>query len=148
MKLTSSVFDHNGMIPIRYTCEGEEVSPPLTISDPPSGTESLALIVQDPDAPSGDFVHWLIWNIGPEVWEITEGTIPKAAQAGTNDAGKVGWSGPCPPLGKHRYEFHLYALKKTLAIPETALKDELRATIKENTIQEAVLTGLYEKVLE
>src|SRR5947208_369342 len=105
MKLTSPAFAHNTPIPIRYTCEGEEISPPLVIAKVPGNAQSLALIMHDPDAVHGDWTHWLVWNIDPGTEEILENNIPIESQEGTNSAEHIGYKGPCPPkdTGIHRY---------------------------------------------
>ena len=143
MKLTSPAFISNGKIPEKYTCDGANVHPPLEIFDPPTGSKSFALIVHDHDAQSGDFVHWLIWNIDPDVRQIMEATTPIGAREGTNDFGKIGWNGPCPPSGSHRYEFHLYSLSTKLDLPATSAKIDLRARLLGNIIEEASLIGVY-----
>ena len=143
MKITSSAFEDNTLIPKKYTCEGENISPHLHVSGMPQETKSMALIVSDPDAPSGDFVHWLVWNISPDMEEVGEGTIPDGAVEGFNDFGAVGWGGPCPPSGMHRYEFHAYALDSLIDLPETANKTDLRSELGGRILDEAVLIGLY-----
>lgn len=145
MKITSTAFKHNKLIPKEYTCQGEGLNPPLNISELPDGTKSLALVVHDHDAPSGDFVHWLVWNIDPKVSEIKEGWMPVDAQEGENDAGKVGWIPPCPPSGKHRYEFHFYALDSIIDLLPTSNKTDLRDEMKGKVLKEASLVGFYEK---
>ncbi len=145
MIITSSVFQSQGMIPKKYTCQGADISPPLRIENPPEKTQSLAIILQDPDASGGDFVHWMLWNIDPEIGEIEEGTTPAGAQKGTNDGGRLGWSGPCPPSGTHRYEFHVYALDVMLDLPVGSGKEDFRKQIQSHVLEEAVLVGLFEK---
>jgi Raf kinase inhibitor-like YbhB/YbcL family protein len=146
MKITSPAFKDGDMIPKKYTCEGEDVCPPLEISDVPRGAQSLTLMVHDHDAPSGDFVHWLLWNIDPKTVEkIDEGTTPIGAVDGMTDFGRAGWGGPCPPSGKHKYEFHLYALDSTLDLPAESDKTAFRAAIEGKVIEEASLAGFYEK---
>lgn len=135
------------MIPQRYTCEGENICPTLIIADPPVQTRSLVILMHDPDARSGDFAHWLIWNIDPAVEEILEETTPIGATEGTNDFGDLFWGGPCPPSGTHRYEFKLYALDTMLTLPVTSKKDDLKNAIKGHVLEETSLTGLYEKIL-
>ena len=97
LSIASPAFPHNGMIPSKYTCDGADVSPPLTIGGIPEGTRSLALIVDDPDAPMGTWVHWLVWNIGADTKEIPENSVPPGALLGMNDFRKQGYGGPCPP---------------------------------------------------
>lgn len=145
MKISSTAFKPDEMIPEKYTCEGDNINPPLQIAEPPAETESLALILHDPDAPGGDFVHWILWNIDPSVLEIEEGTIPVGAQEGMNDSGQVGYTGPCPPSGTHHYEFHLYALDTMIDLPETSDKTDLRNEIEGHILDEASLIGLYKK---
>src|SRR5437899_11902207 len=108
MKITSSAFQEGGNIPSKFSCDGADTSPPLQISDIPSGAKSLVLIIDDPDAPSGLFTHWAVWNISPQTSTIDEGRTPKGVQ-GTNDSGKSGYGGPCPPSGTHRYYFKIFA---------------------------------------
>lgn len=146
MKLTSPVFTSEELIPKKYTCDGADMSPPLIISDAPDETKSFCLIVQDPDAPGGDFVHWIVWNIDPRVSEIKESATPVGAHEGTTDMGRVGWGGPCPPSGTHRYEFHLYALNTLLDLPATSTKVHVRDRIKSSILAEAVLVGLYKRI--
>jgi Raf kinase inhibitor-like protein, YbhB/YbcL family len=113
MKITSSAFQEGGNIPSKFTCDGSDTSPPLQITGVPSKAKSLVLIADDPDAPSGLFTHWLVWNIPPQTNSIAEGSAPKGVQ-GTNDFGKSGYRGPCPPPGTHRYSFKIFALDREL----------------------------------
>ncbi|MGB9634938.1 MAG: YbhB/YbcL family Raf kinase inhibitor-like protein, partial [Candidatus Micrarchaeia archaeon] len=115
MKLVSSAFDNNGIIPEKYTCEGIDVNPPLHIDSIPDGTESIAIIVDDPDAPLGTFTHWIAWNIPPALTDIPENAT--LDYEGTNDFGSVGYGGPCPPRNsQHTYYFKVYALNTSLTI--------------------------------
>ncbi len=145
MKISSPSFHENGMIPKRYSCEGEDINPSISIFGIPLETKSLAIMVHDHDAPSGDFVHWLMWNIHPEIEKISESMTPVGALEGTNDFGEVGWGGPCPPSGTHRYEFHLYALNTMIDLPSSATKNDLRDLMDGYIIDQASLTGLYQK---
>lgn len=145
MNITSPVFENDRPIPKRYSCEGIGVNPPLTISDPPDNAESLALIVHDPDAPNGDFIHWLLWNIDPSVDLIAEGSAPFGSVEGTNGAGELGWTAPCPPYGMHHYEFDLYALDTKLDMPEKGSKIEFFQALEGHVLQKVTLVGLYEK---
>jgi Raf kinase inhibitor-like YbhB/YbcL family protein len=145
MKIKSRAFDNQGTIPKKYSCEGDNINPPLEISGIPAKAKTLAIIVCDPDAPNGDFVHWLLWNIDPKTEVIEEGTAPVTAIEGINDAGHNDFLGPCPPSGMHRYEFHIYALDDVLDLPEISNKDALREQIKGHIIEEAQVTGLYSK---
>jgi Raf kinase inhibitor-like YbhB/YbcL family protein len=145
MELTSSAFVDNGYIPKDYTAEGINMNPPLSFREVPEEAHSLALIVTDPDAPSGNFVHWLIWNIPPLTTEIGEGVVPFEAVEGKNDFGTFMWGGPNPPSGVHRYEFRLYALDTLINLPQTSNKDDLLSHISGLILEEALLTGLYER---
>lgn len=145
MKITSVAFNQNEIIPKKYTCQGENVSPLLEISNPPANTKSFAIIMKDHDALNGDFAHWLIWNIDPSVREIREGTTPIGSSEGKNDFGKIGWGGPCPPSGTHRYEFRLYALNTMLELPVSSDKIILRGKIKGYVLEEASIVGIYSK---
>lgn len=145
MQLTSSAFQNNQSIPAKYTCDGENVNPPLTISDVPSTAKSLALIVDDPDAPAGNWVHWIIWNIKPDTTEIAENTGPSGAVQGTTDFGKAAWGGPCPPSGIHHYQFKLYALDTELQLLLSAKKSDLETAMINHTLEEATLVGIYQR---
>ena len=142
MKLVSPAFAHNTIIPKKYTCQGEDISPPLTISDIPEGTVSLALINDDPDAPMATWDHWLIWNIKP-VEEIKEDSVP--GTQGKNSWGRNDYGGPCPPSGTHRYFFKLYALNCELDLQQGATKAELEAAMEGHILERAELIGLYKK---
>ena len=120
LTVSSPVFKNNGTIPSKYTCDRANVNPLLSIEHIPAGTKSLALIVDDPDAPAGIWVHWVLWNIRPETKELRENSVPKGAQQGMNDFRKHPYSGPCPPSGTHRYVFNLYALDTILTISSDA----------------------------
>jgi Raf kinase inhibitor-like YbhB/YbcL family protein len=145
MKIQSSLFENNGTLDSAFTCDGENVNPPLQISEVPQNTKSLALIVDDPDAPSGDWVHWLVWNIDPKTQEISQNTIPVGAVQGQTDFGQNKWSGPCPPSGAHHYHFKLYALDTMLQIPETFKKTELLEAIQTHIIGQTELIGVYQR---
>lgn len=148
MQLTSTAFQHNQNIPAKYTCDGESISPPLTIDSAPATAKSLALIVDDPDAPIGDWVHWLVWNIDPATKEIAENSLPaginnQPTAQGITDYGKPGWGAPCPPGGTHRYQFKLYALDTILSIPASSRKADLEKAMVGHTIDQNILIGLY-----
>lgn len=140
--ISSTSFENEGNIPAKYTCEGEDVNPPLKVENIPEGTKTLAIIVEDPDAPKGIFDHWLAWNIPPENI-IEENRIPGIS--GTNGAGKTGYYGPCPPSGSHRYYFYVYALDASLDIVEGANKKTLQDAIKVHILAKGTLMGRYEK---
>lgn len=144
MKLTSSAFDHGGNIPSVYTCDGKDISPPLTIEDVPAGAESLALVVDDPDAPGQTFDHWLVWNIPPETTTISEGQQPKGT-AGENDFGDLTYGGPCPPSGTHTYRFKVYALDIVLNLPEGSSKAQLEQAMEGHILGQTLLEGNYSR---
>jgi hypothetical protein len=143
LTLSSPMFGHMSVIPQKYTCDGEDVSPPLVIDNVPEGTESLALIMDDPDAPAGTWVHWVVWNISPGMGNTPGGSVPPGAVQGKNSWGRVGYGGPCPPSGTHRYFFKLYALDSKLALQEGATKGQLEKAMKGHLLEEAELVGLY-----
>ena len=153
MKLSSPNFSNNGDMPSKYTCEGEDLSPKLTWSDLPPGTKSLALIVDDPDAPDPKapkmtYVHWVLYNIPPTTDAIVEGirssNLPKGAQEGINDWKRAGYGGPCPPIGRHRYFFKLYALDTPLNLKKPT-KTELEKAMEGHILGKAELIGTYQK---
>lgn len=144
MKITS-IFENNDQIPSKYTCDGQDLAPELIISDVPTGTKELVLIVDDPDAPIGTFVHWLLYNLPPETTKIDNNNLPSGTKQGFTDFRKNGWGGPCPPSGVHRYFFKLYAIDKTLDLPEGANKAKLENSIKGHIIEQAQLIGLYKR---
>ena len=142
MKITSSAFQEGANIPSKFTCDGVDTSPPLQIADIPSEAKSLALIVDDPDAPGGLFTHWLVWNIPPQTSAVGEGSTPKGVQ-GTNDFGKSGYGGPCPPSGTHRYYFKIFALDRELDLPFGAKRGQVDAAIKGHVVAQGELKGRY-----
>ena len=142
MKIASSAFREGESIPSKFTCDGGDTSPPLQIGDVPSGAKTLALIADDPDAPGGLFTHWLVWNIPPQTNSIGEGSAPKGLQ-GTNDFGKSGYSGPCPPPGTHRYSFKIFALDRELDLRSGAKRSEVNAAMKGHVIAQGELVGRY-----
>ena len=142
MEITSKDFKHNQSIPSIHTCDGKDLSPHLTWSGAPAGTKSFALSCIDPDAPMGDFIHWLVYNIPVTVSEITQAApLPAGAQEVVNDFGKKSYGGPCPPSGTHRYFFTIYALKVS-DLGTVSRKDFLKK-VKENQISSAEIIGLY-----
>jgi len=142
MKIISSAFQQGGNIPSKFSCDGANTSPPLQISDVPPETKSVVLIVDDPDAPSGLFTHWAVWNISPQTSTIAEGNAPKGVH-GTNDFGKSGYGGPCPPSGTHRYYFRIFALDRELDLPSGAKRSQLDAAMKGHVIAQGELMGRY-----
>ena len=145
MKISSPAFADQEMIPERYTCDGEDISPPLSIENVPEGTKSLALLVEDPDAPSGLWVHWLVWNMPPATRKIGEDAVPQEAVLGKNDWHRNSYGGPCPPSGTHRYLFRLYALNTILDLAGSETKHQLQEAIEGHILEEATLTGTYSK---
>ena len=150
MKLESSAFTSGQPIPQKHTCDGGDQSPPLTWSDAPQGTKSFALIADDPDAPMGTWVHWVIFNLPAQTHSLPEG-VAKTDSAvggtqGRNDFGKTGYGGPCPPPGKpHRYFFQLYALDSNLALKASAMKADVEKAMQGHIVGKAELMGTYQR---
>ncbi len=145
MKITSSAFQEGANIPSKFTCDGANVNPPLHIEQVPAQAKSLALIVDDPDAPGGLFIHWLVWSIDAKTTEIAENGVPPNAVQGKNGFGKSGYGGPCPPSGTHRYYFRVYALDQTLNLSAGASRGELDGRMKGHIVGQAELMGRYSK---
>lgn len=143
MKISSPAFKHNEMIPAKYTCDGADVNPALAIENAPAEAKSLALIMDDPDAPRGTWVHWVVWNVNPKIREIKENTVPDGGKQGMNDFRKHDYGGPCPPSGTHRYFFKLYALDTILDIQPNATKAQLEGAMKGHIIARTEMVGLY-----
>ena len=154
LTLKSSAFDNGGEIPSRYTCEGEDVSPPLVWTGVPETARSLVLIIDDPDAPDPKapkmiWVHWVLYNIPPDVSGLPEGIVPAKLQPGMveglNDWKRIGYGGPCPPIGRHRYFHKLYALDTVLEGMNTPTKTKVEAAMKGHVIAQTELMGTYQK---
>ncbi len=145
LKISSQAFVHNGYIPARYTCDGNDVNPPLEVANVPGEAKSLALIMDDPDAPIGMWVHWVAWNIDPATREIAEDSIPRSAVQGKNDWKRNSYGGPCPPSGVHRYFFKLYALDTRLNLGNGTTKKELEKAMQGHVLGSAELIGLYKR---
>ena len=154
MTLNSPTFQQNGHIPSKYTCEGEDVSPPLAWEGAPNGAKSLVLIIDDPDAPDPKapkmvWVHWVVYNIPPETRALPENAgkagLPQGTLLGLNDFKKTGYGGPCPPIGRHRYFHKLYALDEVLPELHNPSKAELESAMRGHVIAQAVLVGTYQK---
>ncbi len=150
MKITSAVFTEGSNIPSKYTCDGQDISPPLEWKDAPEGTKSFALISDDPDAPVGTWVHWVAFNIPPGVAKLEENIkhdkeFKNGMRQGNNDWPKIGYGGPCPPSGTHRYYFKLYALDTVLDIKPGSTKEQLLKTMKGHVLAEAQLMGKYRR---
>ncbi len=150
MELKSAAFQPGSLIPAKYTCDGQDISPPLNWPDPPAGTESFALISDDPDAPVGIWVHWVIWNIPAGTRALEENlpkmaSLPNGAKQGTTDFRRIGYGGPCPPSGTHRYFFKLYALDTTLNLPASTIKKDLEKAMDGHILGQAELIGKYQR---
>src|SRR5581483_6303208 len=148
MDLTSAAFRNGGDIPVKYTCDGEGVSPPLAWSGVPPGAQALALIVEDPDAPSGVFAHWVVFGIAPTTDHLDENAsragMPSGAKQGHNSTGRSGWFGPCPPSGTHHYVFRLYAVNVALDdLAAGAERSDVDNAARGHVVAETKLTGLY-----
>jgi Raf kinase inhibitor-like YbhB/YbcL family protein len=147
MLVSSNDFPTGGIIPPRFTCEGANDSPNLRITMVPKNAKSLVLIMDDPDAPKGTFTHWLVWGISPETKEFPTDSVPSGVVQGTNDAGKTGYFGPCPPSGQHRYYFRFYALDIPVSLPPTARRADVDKVIKGHVLAEATLLGRFGRAI-
>lgn len=145
MKITSTAFENNNPLPEQYTCDGQDINPPLKFESIPEDAAALVLIVSDPDAPIKTFYHWLLFNIDVSTKQIDEDSAPEGAVAGINDFGDTEYGGPCPPSGTHRYIFTLYALDGPLPLEEGATAKEVLEEMVTHIIEEAELVGLYER---
>jgi Raf kinase inhibitor-like YbhB/YbcL family protein len=150
LKLTSTAFSEGGMIPKQYTCDGQDVSPPLAWTGVPAEAKTLALISDDPDAPVGTWVHWVLFNLPASATGLPENvrplkTLPDGASQGTNDFGRIGYGGPCPPGGTHRYYFKLYALEASLPLDPGATKAKVLKAMEDHVLAEGQLMGRYRR---
>lgn len=145
LKITSTAFENSGNIPPKYTCDGEDVNPPLSVENIPAEAKSLAIIFDDPDAPAGTWTHWTVWNIEPASI-IAEANAPKGSTEGETSFGETGYGGPCPHSGSHRYFFKVYALDTKLDLPPKSSISELAEAIKGHTVAYGELMGRYERV--
>lgn len=145
MKITSPSFNEGEFIPSKFTCDGENINPRLEIADLPEHAQSLVLIVDDPDSPSGNWLHWSVWNIDPKTNFIEEGMAPAGAKEGVTDFKSTGYGGPCTHQGTHRYQFTIYALDNLLGLPSGAKRDELEAVMEGHIIERARLIGIYKR---
>ena len=150
IKVSSAAFEEGGMIPGKYTCDEEDVSPPLAWDSIPEGTKTLALICDDPDAPMGTWVHWVLFNLPGDINGLPENIPPEmelesGAKQGTNDFGRIGYGGPCPPGGTHRYYFKLYALDAELDLEPGARKQQLLEAMEGHILAEGQLMGRYSR---
>jgi len=150
IKITSSAFEEGGLIPAKYTCDGADVSPPLQWDAVPEGTKSVALICDDPDAPMGTWVHWVLFNLPSDAKELAENipaeeTLPNGAKQGVNDFGRIGYGGPCPPGGTHRYFFKIYALDTEVGLEAGADKRQLLKAMEGHILEQGQLVGKYKR---
>jgi len=150
IKVTSSAFQDGGLIPSKYTCDGADISPPLKWDGAPKDTKSFAVICDDPDAPMGTFVHWVLFNLPAEISELTENvptgkTLPNGAKHGTSDFGRTGYGGPCPPSGTHRYYFKVYALNSEIDLPAGVHKPDLIKAMEGHILAQGQLMGKYKR---
>lgn len=145
MEITSSVFKNGERVPKKYTCEGPNISPPLSFHNVPAEAKSLVLMVEDPDAEAKPWVHWLVFNIPATAKEFDEGSIAEGSTEGLCNGNTFGYEGPCPPENEHKYLFKLYALNKILGIPAESDRKVVWREMEGNIISEATLTGIYEK---
>ncbi|MDX2088374.1 MAG: YbhB/YbcL family Raf kinase inhibitor-like protein [Kofleriaceae bacterium] len=144
LSVTSSAFSANGEIPSEHTCDGAQLSPPLAWSTPPAGTKSIAVLVDDPDAPRGAFTHWIVTGLPATTTSLAAGAkLPSGAITGKNDFGATGWGGPCPPRGRHRYVFHVYALDIPLAKALTPA--QFKSAIADHVLAAGELVGTYQR---
>jgi Raf kinase inhibitor-like YbhB/YbcL family protein len=144
MRVSSPAFAADQSIPSKYTCDGEDLIPPLEFTNVPPNAKALALIVDDPDAPMGTWDHWLIWNIPASTTRVVEGKAPEGV-TGRNSWNKNAWGGPCPPDREHRYFFRMYALDTMLNLPPSARKSDLQKAMEGHTVAEAELMGRYDR---
>ena len=150
IKIKSSAFEEGALIPPKYTCDGDDVSPPLQWENVPEGTKSIALISDDPDAPMGTWVHWVLFNLPADTTELPENippdeNLPNGARQGTNDFRRIGYGGPCPPGGKHRYFFKIYALDNLPDLQAGASKSDLLKAMQGHIIGEGQIIGRYKR---
>ncbi|GIU69332.1 MAG: hypothetical protein KatS3mg002_0568 [Candidatus Woesearchaeota archaeon] len=145
MRIYSPEFNDNSMIPKKFTCQGQDINPQLLFEDIPENAKTLVLIMDDPDAPMGTWVHWVLFNIPSDVTGIPEDSVPDNAVQGLNSWSKNNYGGPCPPSGTHRYFFKLYAIDTELALDDTATKKDVEQAMQGHIIEKAEYVGLYKK---
>jgi Raf kinase inhibitor-like YbhB/YbcL family protein len=145
MTIASPSFEDNSLIPSKYACDGANINPPLMFGSIPPKAKSIALVMTDPDAPGGTFTHWIIYNMPTTTTKIDENSVPADSQEAQNSFGKKEYGGPCPPSGTHHYIFTLYALDSIISIPDEADVSDIEKVIQSNSLEQAILTGLYAK---
>jgi Raf kinase inhibitor-like YbhB/YbcL family protein len=146
MRITTPAFHDGGRIPPDYTCDGDDVNPELRIVDVPDSAQSLAIMVDDPTSPSGNWLHWSVWNIDPSVTLIPRDSVPKGAIEGETDFSEVGYGGPCPSYGEHEYRFMVFALDTKLNIARGAPRHVVEEAMKLHIIAEAVVSAKYQRI--
>lgn len=139
-------FEHNGQIPSKYTCDGDDLAPVLEFADVPKNAKELVMIMDDPDAPMGTWVHWILYNISPDTKIIDDNNLPQGVKSGFTSFRRLGWGGPCPPNGVHRYFFKLYALDKKIEMEEGLTKEQVLEKIDGSVIDYCELIGLYKRI--
>jgi Raf kinase inhibitor-like YbhB/YbcL family protein len=145
LPVTSPAFTNGGAIPTKFTCDGPGTAPPLSWSNLPAGTRSVAVVVEDPDAPGGTFTHWVIYDLPPTINTLDEGVgVPQQAQQGLNSKGQMGWTPPCPPSGTHHYHFRVFALDTTMNMARVSADGLLRA-MKGRTLAQGEIVGTYQR---
>lgn len=148
MRIAATAFSNGERIPSKYTCDSDNENPALVFSDVPASAKTIALIMDDPDAPARTFTHWLVWNIDAGTDRIDEGSIPAEAVEGLTDFGVTGYGGPCPPAGEHRYFFRVFALDKSLELEEGATRDQLEESMIGHIVDSAELMCIYARGVE
>jgi Raf kinase inhibitor-like YbhB/YbcL family protein len=143
VQIVSPVFKEGTAIPLQYSCKGQGVSPPLNFVSVPKNTKSLALIMHDPDAPSGDYVHWTVWDIPADTGTLAANSVPVGAVQGPNSSGQNKYMGPCPPSGTHRYIFELYALEVSLGLAAKTERDDLLRAMANHVLEQSTLSGTF-----
>lgn len=145
MKIESPEFGNESIMPPKFTCDGEDLAPPLRLSGIPKEAKTVALVVEDPDAPSGKWIHWTVWDMTAAPTLTVEGDLPAGAKEGVTSYGKTGYGGPCPPSGTHRYFFKAFALDCELDLPTETMADGLMAAMEGHVLDKAQLIGLYRR---
>lgn len=145
LQLASPVFDSGSVIPNKYTCNGQDINPPLDINGASLTAADMVLVMHDPDASGGDYTHWTVWNISPATMHIAENQLPTGSVAGTTSTGHPGWNGPCPPSGTHHYIFDLYTLDKKLVLAPTVTRTDLEKSMTGHVLDNAELVGTVSK---
>ncbi|MHB9020021.1 MAG: YbhB/YbcL family Raf kinase inhibitor-like protein [Minisyncoccota bacterium] len=146
MKIYTNSFENSGRIPVKFTCDGENSNPEIYIEDAPKEAKSLVLIVEDPDSPNGNWIHWLVWNIDPKIKIIKENSVPAGVTIGLNDFKNREYGGPCPFKGEHRYFFKIFAVDKLLDLPSASRKEDLERAMTGSILDKSEFMGRYSRV--